>query len=246
MDALSPNTVHEQRVSRVALLIGRPLYWRTGPTDAVEHAGSVHRMLQWCLGMPGARLGVLSPKEKVLWDWLEGEDAKNWGESALNALEGFARQLDRLPSESLLLPEFNRFRCMVFAPIRCRQFPCGLRKPFRPKSTGMPSNKDRAGGHRTFRSSPLLVPTSTRFFRKSGRLDLHAFARLMEQLAHGRAWAPSPPNDLGPVKDLALEEALSLLEEVLWKSLETSRIPSFLIDFEIAWIGELARGRFTN
>lgn len=48
-------SAEEARFDHVALLMGRPLYWNSAP---IQHSTAVKTLLNWCLGLPGARLGV--------------------------------------------------------------------------------------------------------------------------------------------------------------------------------------------
>lgn len=52
--------VSQEEFTRVALLTGRPLYWCTNNSDAINHAKAVHKLVQYFLELPEGSLGVAS------------------------------------------------------------------------------------------------------------------------------------------------------------------------------------------
>ncbi len=48
----------DTQFSRVALVTGRPLYWRTPTVSAQKHAERFGKLLKWCLRLPNVALGI--------------------------------------------------------------------------------------------------------------------------------------------------------------------------------------------
>jgi hypothetical protein len=100
----------QDEFTRVALLTGRPLYWRTNENDAVSHAKAVHQLIQCFLDMPEGSLGVVSSTKGETWDWLDPQSAQQWNDETLQKFEYYASQLPNALSKSQIRSDFNERR----------------------------------------------------------------------------------------------------------------------------------------
>ena len=55
---MEKNSSGDTQFSRVALVAGRPLYWRTPTVSAQKHAERFGELLKWCLRLPKVELGI--------------------------------------------------------------------------------------------------------------------------------------------------------------------------------------------
>lgn len=224
MNNQGTNTAPQDEFARVALLTGRPLYWRTNENDAVSHAKAVYQLIQFFLDMPEGSLGVKSSTKGETWDWLDHQSAQQWNDETLQKFEYYASQLPNALSESQVRSDFNERHCMFFAPFHPQSFLSVLQQHLSGSSSGESLYLDIKQSLDSIDWSHYSLFWSYSLNQFSASQDALVYTPMLalwSSYPKGGYWAPPPPNNLAVQLNLSLDEARFLLEEVMWKKLET-------------------------
>ena len=161
--------------------------------------------------------------------WLEDEDAHWWLERTRNAFREYTQLFRSSPrDESPLLRLFIRHRCTVFAPWNSQATLGSLHKLLPPgeqqgqralkmlRYYGLHTSMDLTEGCPLYWSWRLID------FGVAGRdLIWQPMLALWSDWPSSLRWAPPSPEDCAAPPPLSPESAADLLEDVLWKKLET-------------------------
>jgi hypothetical protein len=161
--------------------------------------------------------------------WLEDEDAHWWLERTRNAFREYTELFRSSPrDESPLLRLFIRHRCTVFAPWNSQAtlgslhklLPLGEQQGQRALKMlqyhGLNTSTDLTEGYPLYWSWRLID------FGVTGRdLIWQPMLALWSDWPSSPRWAPPRPEDCAAPPSLSPESAADLLEDALWKKLET-------------------------
>lgn len=221
--AVSTDAYEQQKeFKQVALLTGRPLFWHISNQDASNHAKALHKLIQWCLDIPGGSLGIFSSEGG--WEWVDAQTAHQWNDDTLQQFETNAIKLSQGASKSSLCEEFNQRRCRFFAPFQAKYFLQTVQTHFgdSPEGKELCSAIQESLASFDWSTSSLFWSLSLiQFHTSRDALIYTPMLALWSCYPTGGIWAPPPPPNLDSAHHLSLTETMVLLEDIMWRKLET-------------------------
>lgn len=162
--------------------------------------------------------------------WVTGKDAQWWVEKTEQSFQNYARQCGG--DESALLRLFIRHRCVVFAPFDAESISQSLLDLLisRVREEVGGDSAQRMQGMLQYHAltEPIQTPYAlywswrlVDFSVSKNDLIYQPMLALWNSWPASRRWAPAPSDEQPTNVLLTPEEAASLLEDVLWKKVET-------------------------